>query len=257
MAESQPAAALTPELPAVCIADLHMAPERPDIIAAFLDFCAGPARAVRTVLILGDLFEVWIGDDDDAPEWHPVLDALHELTASGVQVHFLAGNRDFLVDAGFAARTGVCLMDAPVLADLGGVRTLLLHGDELCTDDADHQAFRREVRTHEWRAGFLARPLAERRRIAAEMRAASRESVSGKQADIMDVNPGAVEQAFSDWAAERMIHGHTHRPARHELRVAGRRVERWVLGDWFDQGSMLRIDHEGVHSVPLGLTGGR
>lgn len=240
------------QLPALFIADLHIAPERPDIMSAFVHFCRQPARNAAEVFILGDLFEVWIGDDDDDPAWQQAESALRELTAAGIGVYFLPGNRDFLVGDEFARRTGIERLPDPTLLQLGTRRTLLTHGDALCTDDTDHQAFRDEVGTPEWRQAFLARPLVERREIASSMRTASRASVSDKAAAIMDVNADAVVHAAATYEADTIIHGHTHRPGRHEHPVDGRSVERRVLGDWFEQGSMLLADTDGsLRDIPL------
>lgn len=240
------------QLPALFIADLHIAPERPDIMAAFVHFCGQPARNAAEVFILGDLFEVWIGDDDDDPAWQQAESALRALTAAGIRVHFLPGNRDFLVGEAFARRTGIELLPDPALLQLGNRRTLLTHGDALCTDDTDHQAFRDQVDTPEWRQAFLARGLSERREIASGMRAASQASVSDKADAIMDVNADAVARAATASRADTIIHGHTHRPGHHEHRVEGRSVERRVLGDWFEQGSMLLADTDGsLCDVPL------
>ncbi len=238
-------------LPALFVADLHIAPERPDITEAFVRFCRGPAREAAELYILGDLFEVWIGDDDRGPAWDRAVETLAELTAAGVRTYFLPGNRDFLVGSAFARRTGVRLLDEITLIELYGQRTLLLHGDELCIDDVEHQAFRREVQDPAWRRAFLARPLAERREIAAGMRAASRESVQHKASATMDVSAEAVRAVTRDWQVERIIHGHTHRPARHDHIVDGHPLERWVLGDWFEQASMLRADRNGLRAVGL------
>lgn len=251
MPESTPPEPSAATLPAMFIADLHLAPEHPDITEAFIRFCNGPAREAAEIYILGDLFEVWVGDDDDGPTWRLAMEALAALTAAGVRVHFMPGNRDFLVGEDFAASTGIALLSDPTLILLAGQRTLLLHGDELCTDDTDHLAFRDEVRDPRWRQAFLARPLAERRAIAADMRSASRRSVSDKAAAIMDTNATAVAEAFRRWQADRMIHGHTHRPAHHVMRIDGREVERWVLGDWFEQGSMLVADAHGLRSAAI------
>lgn len=233
------------------IADVHIAPERPDIMAAFVDFCDQTARTAGAVYILGDLFEVWVGDDDDDEAWQPAIDALARLTRAGVRVYFMHGNRDFLVGDAFAAATGVELLDDPVLIELHGMPTLLSHGDILCTDDTSHQAFRQQVRSPQWRREFLDRPLPERRQIAARMRADSRDSVQGKPTEVMDVNPRAVVTALREYGADRMIHGHTHRPDRHEHLVDGRRVERWVLGDWYDQRSVLELDNGKVRPLPF------
>ncbi len=225
--------------PVLFVADLHLEPARPAMIEAFRAFCAGPARAAQALYILGDLFEVWIGDDDDDPDLASIQDALAGLTAAGVPAWFMAGNRDFLVGERFFRRTGLQPLGDEQLIDLFGVRTLLCHGDTLCTDDVDYQRFRARVRDPGWQREFLAQPLAERRRIAGGLRSDSGDAMAAKEAAAMDVNADAVAAAFARTGAERLVHGHTHRPGRHELTVDGRRVERWVLGDWYEHASML------------------
>ena len=235
------------------LADLHLDASRPAMTEAFCAFCAGPARSADAVYILGDLFEVWIGDDDEDPCWQPVLDALAALTASGVPVHFMAGNRDFLVGADFVARTGIdYLADADLIA-LGERRAVLCHGDTLCTDDHDYQAFRRQVRDPQWQRDFLARPLAERRGIAAGLRADSGTAMADKSTTAMDVNPDAARTLCRQHAADCLIHGHTHRPGHDRLNVDGRVVERWVLADWFSAPSVLRA--HGGRLEPVNLDG--
>lgn len=246
-----PPPAAQARLPALFIADLHIDPQRPDILATFARFCTGPARRAREVYILGDLFEAWIGDDDDDPVAERTAATIADLAAAGVAVHFLPGNRDFLLGPDFARRAGLSLLAGPVVLDLAGSRTLVLHGDELCTDDSDHQAFRARVSDPQWRRDFLARPLAERRQLAADMRAMSRRSIEAKPTATLDVNADAVCRAFREWGVERMIHGHTHRPARHRLEVDGHTVERWVLGDWFEQGGGIAVDTAGWHSLSI------
>lgn len=237
--------------PVLFIADLHLEPARPAMIDAFHAFCAGPARAAQAVYILGDLFEVWIGDDDDDPDLGGIQDAITALTETGVPAWFMAGNRDFLVGRRFLERTGLQPLGDEQLIHLFGVPTLLCHGDTLCTDDADYQRFRARVRDPGWQREFLARPLVERRRIAGGLRSDSGDAMAAKQADSMDVNPDAVAAAIERSGAERLIHGHTHRPGRHELRIDGRRVERWVLGDWYEQASMLVATAAGLELRPL------
>ncbi len=233
------------------IADLHLDPGRPGMSDAFHDFCAGPARTARAVYILGDLFEVWIGDDDDDPVWDRVIDAIGALSAHGVAVHFMPGNRDFLVGDRLLARTGMVRLDDIELITLGERRTLLCHGDTLCTDDTAYQTFRRQVRSAEWQRDFLARPLAERRRIAAGLRDNSGDAMSGKSAGEMDVNADALRTTCREQAVERIIHGHTHRPTRDQWTIDGKTVERWVLADWFTTGSMLRARDGGIETVDL------
>lgn len=237
------------------VSDLHLDPARPAITASFLDFLAGQARQADAVYILGDLFEAWIGDDDDAELGRVIGGALKALTDSGVPVHFLHGNRDFLIGQRFADTSGVRLLAETEVVDLCGEPVLLLHGDTLCTDDVDYQAFRAQVRDPAWRARLLALPLAQRRTLAGQLRETSRQATRQKSADITDVNPAAVDAALRAHGAHRMIHGHTHRPAIHRWLLDGRSARRAVLGDWYDRGSVLRCDAAGWRLEPLPLPG--
>ncbi len=207
----------------------------------FLDFLAGPARDAVRLTILGDLFDYWAGDDDLAEPFNAsIVTALHDLSDSGVQVEFMAGNRDFLIGDDFAAATGLTLLPDPCVRAIGGVKTLLTHGDALCTDDADYQRFRTQVRDSAWRAAFLARSLADRKREIEALRARSEAEKKIKPLAIMDVNPAAVAATLGQHGAQAMIHGHTHRQGRHEHLVAGKPCPRWVLGDWHaDRGNAL------------------
>jgi len=238
--------------PVLVIGDLHLDPARPEMIGRFEDFCAGPARSAQALYILGDLFEVWIGDDDDDPGVRRVLDALATLTqAAEVPVWFMAGNRDFLVGERFHRQTGARALPDEQLIDLFGHPTLLCHGDTLCTDDVDYQRFRSMVRDEEWQREFLARPLAERRHMAENLRRDSGEAMAGKADTAMDVNGNAVIDAVRRHGAERLIHGHTHRPGMHLHEVEGRTVERWVLGDWYREASMLVATQSGIEPRAL------
>jgi UDP-2,3-diacylglucosamine hydrolase len=222
------------------VSDLHLDSARPAITELFLTFLRGEARSAAALYILGDLFEAWIGDDDPDPHHARVMDAMRELADSGVPGFFMHGNRDFLVGPAFAERTGFSLLDDPALIELDGEPTLLMHGDTLCTDDHEYQAFRQQVRNPDWQAAFLAQPVEKRRAFAAEARRQSREAQTGKADAIMDVNAQAVAQAFRDHNVRRLIHGHTHRPAVHAVNVDGLDAQRIVLGDWYEQGSVLR-----------------
>ena len=195
----------------------------------FRDFLAGPARKAKRLTILGDLFDYWAGDDDLADPFNAgIVTALRDLSDRGIQIEFMAGNRDFLIGDAFAEAAGLSLLPDPVVRDIGGVKTLLTHGDELCTDDPDYQRFRTQVRDPAWQATFLARPLAERKREIEALRARSEAEKKVKPMAIMDVNAAAVATALAEHGAQAMIHGHTHRQGRHDH--AGR--PRWVLGDW-------------------------
>lgn len=226
--------------PVLFAADLHLDPARPAVIRLFLDFLAREAPRAQALYLLGDLFEAWIGDDA-VPADHPVLAGLRALTDGGTPVRVMHGNRDFLLGEAFAATTGTALLPEPSLISIDGEAVLLEHGDALCTDDADYQRFRAMVRDPDWQSRFLALSVDER--LAQARNARDRSGEHGREtADaIMDVNPAAVARRFREHGVSRLIHGHTHRPAIHELTVDGRPVTRLVLGDWFEQGSLLRV----------------
>lgn len=228
------------------VSDLHLDDARPHIVEQFERFCAGAARDADALYVLGDLFEAYIGDDDDAPLNARVAKALHGVADAGVPVHYIAGNRDFLLGEDYARRCGMDILADGTVIDLYGAPTLILHGDVLCTDDAEYLAFRKQVRDPAWQAAFLARPLAERRAFAAQARDASRAHTSRTDMAIMDVNQAAVEGALRGARVTRMIHGHTHRPAIHDFMLDGTPAQRIVLGDWYEQGSVLRVDRDAV-----------
>ena len=227
------------------ISDLHLDAGRPLITQLFLDFLETRASGSDALYILGDLFEAWIGDDDQSAMNQSVCRGLNQCAASGTPVFVMHGNRDFLLGEQFAEQSNCALLQDPALIDLYGTPTLLMHGDLLCTDDTEYQAFREMVRDRQWQAGFLKKPLEERRKMAVEMRAASREKTSGKAESIMDVNPEAVIHVMTENRVPRLIHGHTHRPDVHELLIADERAQRIVLGDWYEQGSVLECSPDG------------
>lgn len=229
-------------MPALFISDLHLTEERPEANERFIDFLEGRARDAQALYILGDLFEYWIGDDGlDDPFTAVMAGLLRRLTAGGMRLYLMHGNRDFLIGERYCAATGAELLPDPSVHDIGGVRTLLAHGDTLCTDDADYQSWRRVARSADWQRDFLARPRAERRDRVHGLREKSREAIQAKPAEIMDVNQGAVVQAMQSHGVARLVHGHTHRPGRHLLTVDARPAERWVLPDWYGPGGYLEI----------------
>lgn len=221
------------------ISDLHLDPARPRIVELFTEFLGTQARGARALYILGDLFESWIGDDDDSALAQTVANGLSGLSKSGVPVFFMHGNRDFLLGESYAQRAGMTLLTDPTVVEFAGGRTLLMHGDTLCTDDIAYQKFRAQVRDPDWQKQFLARSLAERRAFAEQARAESRQHTALARPEIMDVNSDAVAAAMREHGVRTMIHGHTHRPAIHRFELDGRAAERVVLGDWYEQSSVL------------------
>lgn len=228
------------------ISDLHLTEERPEIIALFRTFLREQAAHAEALYILGDLFEAWLGDDAVSADMQPVLDELARLTRSGVPVFILVGNRDFLIGEQFARMTGCTLLPDPSVIKLYGTDTLLMHGDTLCTDDVDYQQFRRQVRDPTWQAAVLAKSIEERMAMARAARAESALRTREKSDAIMDVNENAVLEVFRSHGVTRLIHGHTHRPAIHQLWVDETPVTRIVLGDWYDQSSVLSVSEDGV-----------
>jgi UDP-2,3-diacylglucosamine hydrolase len=239
--------------PILFISDLHLCAARADVAQRFLRFLAGEARAAGALYILGDLFEYWAGDDDlGEPFNQEICAGLRRLTDAGTPIFFMAGNRDFLVGADFAAASGARLLAEPLLAEISGTPTLLVHGDSLCTDDIDYQRFRAQVRDPEWQAAFLNQPLAARRTQIEALRRLSDQEKRKKTMEITDVNDAAVAALVraQGWPP-RLIHGHTHRPARHLLDVDGHPCERWVLAAWEDSPSYLLVDRGGCRPVNL------
>lgn len=198
----------------------------------------------QALYILGDLFEFWIGDDDDQPHNNEILIRLQQLADSGTNLYFMHGNRDFLAGETFSRKSRCELLKDPSVIDLFGNKVLLMHGDTLCTDDIAYQAFRSEVRSSAWQDMVLAMPVAERIEYFRGLREASKQSIKEKPAEIMDVNQISVEQTMKDMNVQTLIHGHTHRPAVHEFELNGKPARRFVLGDWYEQGSVLVCDGE-------------
>ena len=226
------------------ISDLHLDPQHPGVIQAFYGFLESIAANPETesLYILGDFFEAWLGDDDDTPVYAEIKTALRKVVDSGLSIFVMHGNRDFLLGESFCRTTGVELLAEPSLIMVAGQPLLLMHGDSLCTRDLDYMRFRQQVRDHQWQQQFIAQPLADRKRYVAAARQKSKSLTQRKAKDIMDVTPAAVEQVFVDYDVTTLIHGHTHRPARHALTVDGRQCERIVLGDWDTYGWYLLAD---------------
>jgi len=224
------------------ISDLHLCKERPEITELFLDFLQHQVREADALYILGDLFEVWIGDDAVEPGNQRVIAALKEVANHGVRIFFMHGNRDFLIGDNFATMSGCRILDDPSIIDLNGEPTLLMHGDTLCTDDREYQQFRATVHDPEVQRDFLSQSVARRYDIVDHYRNESRERSKQKPQEIMDVNQNAVISTMKQHHVRRLIHGHTHRPAMHSLLIDGQQAQRIVLGDWYHQGSVLTLE---------------
>ncbi|HEY9540905.1 MAG TPA: UDP-2,3-diacylglucosamine diphosphatase [Luteimonas sp.] len=238
------------------ISDLHLDPSRPEITRLFGDFLDGQARGAEALYILGDLFEAWVGDDDPSETGAFVAERLKALSDSGVPVALMHGNRDFLLGEAYAQRAGMRLLEDPTRIELNGKPVLLMHGDTLCTDDVAYQRFRAQTRDPAWQAQFLSQPLAARLAFAQQARAASQARQgelreAGTMEAITDVSPAAVDAAFAEHGVDTIIHGHTHRPAVHQLEIDGRPRRRIVLGDWYEQGSVLQASPQGFELSSL------
>ncbi len=228
------------------IADLHLSTEEPAITAGFLRLLEGEARTAEALYILGDLFEAWIGDDDPNPLHAAIAAAIRALVESGVPCYFIHGNRDFLIGKRFARQSGMTLLPAEKVLTLYGERVLIMHGDTLCTDDVGYQRFRAKVQQRWLQTLFLSLPLFIRQRIAAKMRAGSKASNQTKSDAIMDVNQQAVSEVMYQHHVRHLIHGHTHRPAIHDLQIEGHPARRYVLGAWHQEGSMIKASENGI-----------
>lgn len=227
------------------ISDLHLDPARPEAIEDFVAFTQREARNAEALYILGDLFEAWIGDDDDDPGLKPIVDAVAKLTRSGTRCLFMHGNRDFLVGEALSEATGMRLLGEFERIDLYGEAVLLTHGDLLCTDDVRYQELRSQLRAPAWQRDFLGKPLEERRRIAAGLRQLSQTEMAAKPEQIMDVNDETVRETMRRFDVRLMLHGHTHRPAIHRFDLDDEPAVRIVLNDWYGPGGYVRWDADG------------
>ncbi len=223
------------------ISDLHLEEERPDITGAFLRFLDEHASQAETLYILGDFFEAWIGDDEQSPLQVEIAGQLKRLADAGLNIYLQHGNRDFMIGERFAAEAGLTLLPDPVVVELGGQPTLLMHGDTLCTADKEYMKFRSMVRNPQWQAMMLNRPLADRQTMARQLREISKAKNQGKKEEIMDVTPEEVIRVMEEHQVTRLIHGHTHRPAVHDVTIKGQPGKRYVLGDWDKHFWFIRI----------------
>jgi UDP-2,3-diacylglucosamine hydrolase len=229
------------------ISDLHLSPGHLRSTELFLNFATNVAPKSEALFILGDLFEYWAGDDDlDDPFHQQICDSLRNLNAHGTRIFIMHGNRDFLMDEELGSACNATLLDDPTVIDLYGTPTLLTHGDTLCTDDTEYQHFRELVRNDAWQTQFLAQPLAQRKAQIERMRMQSESRKSSKEMALMDVNLDAVHDLLRRNNYPRLIHGHTHRPAKHLHHIDGHACKRWVLGDWDSKANALRCDQSGI-----------
>jgi len=238
-------------LATLLISDLHLHAERPAQTGAFIALLEAASERGDALYILGDLFDYWLGDDDDMPPHPEVTAALARFTGAGGSARLMHGNRDFLIAEAFCARTGCELIPDPFETELGGRKALLMHGDLLCTQDRPYQALRARVRDPAWQRAMLARPLAERRRLARELRETSRTETAGKQEAIMDVAQRTVEAYLRRHDSRLLVHGHTHRPGEHRFLLDGEPALRIVLGDWYDGDTVLLWDDAGPRRLTV------
>lgn len=227
------------------ISDLHLSGQRPDITRSFIQFLQTTAREADALYILGDLFEVWLGDDMILPDYHEAIAEMKSLTEAGVPLFIMHGNRDFLMGETLAQLSGATLLEEPTIINLYGTPTVLLHGDTLCTDDIAYQKFRTMVRNPEWQSAILSKSPEERLALAKQYREISQAETGQKAESIMDVNQETVEALVKQQGVLNIIHGHTHRPAIHQFEVDGQNAQRIVLGDWYEQGSVLSYTSNG------------
>jgi UDP-2,3-diacylglucosamine hydrolase len=235
------------------ISDLHLEEERPDITRAFLRFLDTRAPQAEALYILGDFFEVWVGDDGMTPYQHEIAGALKALSQRGTRIYLMHGNRDFMIGKAFSREAGCTLLADPHIAQLGGERVLLMHGDSLCTRDEGYMRLRRWLRNPISLFILHNLSLAKRQRLAQKLRSSSKQETRMKASDIVDVTPDEVVRIMQRHKVRTLIHGHTHRPATHSFQVDDQAARRIVLGDWDRQGWALQIDDSGFHQAPFDL----
>lgn len=233
------------------VSDLHLSKEHPQIVELFCDFLRTQAPQAESLYILGDLFEYWIGDDYVEPPLQVVIDELRQLTQSGCPVHVMHGNRDFLLGEQFERMTGCQIIQDPTLVTLYNKPTLLMHGDSMCIDDVDYIKMRANFRNPDTQRFLLSKSVEERLQIAHTLRQNSQDATRSKTDEITDVNQQCVKETMEQWKVQQLIHGHTHRPGFHELRINNQSACRIVLGDWYHQGSVLRCSEHGCELEQL------
>ena len=224
------------------ISDLHLDQSRPDVIDFFVNYLTSIDKNITSIYILGDLVEYWVGDDDPAIGLEKTFDTLHRVSKV-IPIYFMQGNRDFMMSENFCSKYGIKLLNDPTIISLNEKKILLMHGDTLCTDDIKYQEYRKMVRSDKWQTAMKSKSLEERLSIANELRQKSMLETKDKSADIMDVNQNAVNDAFIKYEADILIHGHTHRANIHNIKVNNKKVQRIVLGDWYQSAFFLIYDN--------------
>jgi len=233
------------------ISDIHISEQYPEIGEQLIDFLENQAQQSDALYILGDLFEYWLGDDDTNPEYKKIQSALKLFTDKKTPTYFIHGNRDFLIGETFAHETGIKILSDPSIIELYGERILISHGDIFCTDDVEYQSSRKQTRDPNWQKMILEKPLKERKVFANEAREKSSIYTQKINEVLMDVNQSETNKTFEKYGLNRIIHGHTHKPAIHNSMINGELYKRIVLGDWYEQGSVLKWDQSGPELVTL------
>jgi len=227
------------------ISDLHLDPDRTNIVDLFCQFCQSHCQQADALYILGDLFEVWVGDDNESAFNQVIIKQLEQLSYHNTDVYIMHGNRDFLLGSEFAKQAKCTYLEDPSLKNLYGKSYLMMHGDTLCTQDTEYQKFRELVRSNEWQADFLSKPLTERKKIAADLRQKSKLETLNKSEMIMDVDQTTVHTVMNQQPCDYLIHGHTHRKAKHQVKLTAATKQRFVLGDWYESGSCIKVSVQG------------
>lgn len=241
------------------ISDIHLSPERPELTLMITEFLYQQQGKISELYILGDIFNTWLGDDLVPSEFTPFVEALHQLSANGVRIYLMVGNRDFMLGKQFAASVGATLLTDPYLIKVAGKKCLLMHGDSLCIDDVSYQRYRKWVRNRLLQWCFLNLPVAFRQKISDKIKQKSRQQKQHKSAMIMDANQAEISQVMTQYGVNLLIHGHTHRPAIHQLQLSGNQAaQRVVLGDWQDENSYAVADDQQIslydHRLEQGIS---
>ncbi len=225
------------------VSDLHLSAASPKLFLAFCQFVETTVKSADALYILGDFFNAWVGDDDDSAASQQVKAKIKSYSDCGLPIYFMVGNRDFLVGKQFAKDTGVTLINDPTVIEIDGQKLILMHGDSLCIDDTEYMQFRAQVRNPLWQKQAMAMPIEQRRAVAAQMREQSLSMNSNKAEDIMDVNDNEVIRTLVEKDVFTLIHGHTHRPAVHDITLPGKIAKRFVLGDWGSKGWYIKAEN--------------